>query len=524
MSEKSKNVNCPVCGAEIPVNEDKEQKHGISELLKSWLGIEEQEPKSSEKEEVNENVLQSVSISPIKKTVGETLKEALSHRLINRLVAVIISVLMLALMFTPFVNVTVEPEYGADYELKFSGINALQLSTVSSILVNENILSDDIFGENGMSVTTENLKQDVILNAMSEKLGMTGFSLIASALFLAYAILCIVLLIVSVRNLFNELVSVIKKLPEAERHSSDGVLCMLLCLLPAVCFFLIQTFRVCTKNYFYETLLTVKASPAWGATISIIIAFLGTVFICGANLVSQLSKNRRYFNGKRLRSMVCGILVIFVMISLFLPCLSIEVWKYESVNKLNVSVTDITSITEYELRQFGFVTVDSELTGIIDGSFKSGDEKADAGISFLTVLLLGSGVETAISLYDGVTSVTGLMLIFIGFWLWIMIRRSFFGVDKFKMVNTFKVFTLLFSILNLVNITAITHIGSMCLNLYTPYYAEINLGIGVIMTFVFTLLAVILRLNPKNLTDGDDADAYDNADTSYAPYVIDQKR
>ena len=523
MSEKSK-IQCPVCGAELPVNESKGFKHGMAEILKRLLATDEVEPSISQGEEQTDD-LQNVSITQAKKSVGERIKAVFSYKVINRIVVLLLAICMLALAFAPLVSTTVQAEDGTEYTVSLSGLDGAKMTVVSAVLLTEkNLYESDLyeklFATPEQEMTPEDtLKQGMLLSAIDGKVGLNGSPIAALLIFVTYAILCLVLVIVAIKNLISELIAYKKKRFRAKRYGADGLLCMLFCLLPVLCFLFMNMCEFCTRNSALGRLMIVDFGLAWGAVVSFVVALLGSAFVCIAGSVALLRSNRLYFNGIRLRSIICSALIIFIMIATLLPCLKINVWNENAeVDKaMQVNLMTFGEMSSQDRKQYRVIPVEESLRAQLAAE----EESKGAGESFVNTLLMGSNVSTIRVLYGAVMAVTGLFFLFAGLLLWALLRKSFFDSKRTKMISAFKVFTMICVTADLILAVALKSICEMSLKGDLSSFIEFKLGTGVILMFVcmIVMLAIRLKAKKKKVTYMDED--YDNADVSYAPYVLD---
>ncbi len=528
MSEENKNPICPICGTEVPVNKTKGKKQGFSKTVKEFLGIAEAETEPPIEEKTEKDAFQNVSISPSQKTLAAKTEELLSHRFINRLIVLGISVCMLLLLFAPFTKISLTSGKKT-YDLKFSGTNGIQLATVSMLLIEENseyenmFLSDLASKAENSDTTEENLKLSLLLYSTSNKIGVSGGAFIATVLFIVYGILSLSLVIISAKDLLTELNALIKGGGGAEKHGADGLICMLFCLLPAVCYFLTQLFLYCAKVYYIDDSVAITGGLSFGAVLSIIVAALGTVFVCATNLTALRQKDRYYFNGEKLRGALCGLLIILIMISVTLPCISINVADknlYENT-AIQLDATDISpmpydEVILYKWQDTAEVIEAHAYTALYDNNLPE-----NLGEDIIKTLLVNPDTTSTYKLLDGIVAACGFVLFFSAFCLYGILRRCFFGIDSLSTVNTFKVFTFITVVINTIIVMSINFASSMFLN-EMFYRIRIGVGFGAILMLVCAFLALIIPLKVKKQANKSDEKDYDDADVSYAPYIVKQ--
>lgn len=525
MTENSNKTTCPVCGAEVPINEDSKKKGGVSGFLKTLLELDEAEKEDSAEKEVSRDPLQDVTVSYEKKSLGGKLEALLSHRFINRFIALFLAILMFAMMFAPFTKITVD-DGNDDYELDFSLFDGLQISTISSLMSETSGLRDELlYDQNYSEIITKKqeeklLVQSVLLYTLSGTSEASGSIFAATVLFVFYGIFCLTLLISSVKDLLGEVISIIRKRPSDKERRSDGKFCTVLCLLPAVCFCLMQMFRFCVKNRFISDQITADATLTWGAVASIVIATVGAALACATRFISELRKDARYLNGERMRSIVCAVLAVCVIIAIGLPLMKVDVWNTYGEATLTASATDITAISSDERAEYLYMSFVDELSSEIASLVRYNSIPENAGGDLITTLLIGSGMYSLQSSFDQIVALTGLTLLFAGLTLLCLLKKIFFGEEKHASINVFKVLTFICAALNTFILSTIKYSGLFYLNLNADYGVIFDLGTGIIIMLVCSFLAMIWRLKWKKEASGSGDKDFENADVSYAPYVV----
>lgn len=147
---------------------------------------------------------------------------------------------------------------------------------------------------------------------------------------------------------------------------------------------------------------------------------------------------------------------------------------------------------------------------------------AHAGETFFNTLLITSNAVTVYTLYAVMEIVSVLTLLFAGLWLFGVMRRGFFGKKRRRLVNWFKVLTLICVCVNFIFVLIIKSLLDACLQGNLVYLVRFGMGKGIIVMFLCTLFAVVWRLHEKRAVQYADEE-YDNADVSYAPYVLLEK-
>ncbi len=366
-------------------------------------------------------------------------------------------------------------------------------------------------------------KKALLLYAMDRDMGMSGSFIGAMLMILVYVILCLTLVIFSAKELIVEILAQRKNRTTPIQYRSDGILCMLLCLLPALCFFFTQMCRYALKNALLDTVFTLEIGLAWGMVMTLILAALGTVFVCLVSLLARLHLNRRYFGGIRIRNAVSALLVIFVMITVALPCVQVNVWNptTNEVGSAQLSLSELGEITGRERQYYRSMSLEGE-GGMLESYWNASKDTAEtAGDELLHTFFMTSRISSIRDMYGVLMAFAGITLLLCGFWLWSLLRRIFFCGTKRRMMNTFKFFTFVSATVILVTSILLTYLAELCLSGDLFYILEFKLGWGVVAMFICMLAAIILRSTMKKQKRYIDV-AYDNADVSYAPYVFEK--
>ena len=532
MSEKTKKTVCPQCGAEVDVNEKKDFK----KILDTVRGLLEDEEVDSietlEQDAMADAPLASspdASVSVAKPSLREQIKNVFGNRLINRLVVFLLAVCMLALSFAPFVRYEVATSDDVVYRMSYSGADNVQISLYSMFMGGPAKLDTSTYEQALRQMTDPEdkvtlLKQMMTVASVYSQKGTHITSMLASLLFVVYVLFCVIFVVVAGVNLAVEFFTAKKNRRRIKKCASDGLLCFLLCLLPALCFLMLQSCELCTGVGVLSFVTPMGARLSWGAIISLVLAILGGIFVCASHSLGVLRVNRRYFDRARIKHMLTIVLIVLVLLSTLMPCLQVQMIDVSRGKELSLGmnfweIREMTSNEWMAIRKAPTKVNQEYITTLVATSELS----EHAGKTFCNTLLITSDAMMIYTLYVFVEIVSLLTLFFGGMWLFAVMRRGFFGKKRLRMLNLFKVLTMICVCLNFIFTLIIKNALDACLRGNLLYMVRFGIGKGMILMFVCALLAVILRLREKRAVQYVDEE-YDNADVSYAPYVRSAKR
>ncbi len=528
MSENSKKTVCPQCGAEVTVNESKDLRQ-ICNILRGLMEDEELDTEEivTEELEVVEETLQDVSISVSEnKKPRDKIKSFVSNQLINRICVLFLAIAMLALAFSPFVSYNVVGEDNKTYTIGFSGADMIRVlvgsatySDVSDSYYDHSLNADDENKNSNISIKDE-LKKETLLSIERSGVGIKFTVVIAVLAYIVHFIFCVILFVLATKNLISEFFVSRRNRKRVKKYGSDTMPCVILCFIPFTLFCILQACRLCT-GYGVLNGVAFGADIALGALLSVALAFVGTVFVCIARSVGTLSSNKRYFDRLRVKHIICVFLTLVILLSTLLPFMQVK--NSEAGAKVSMSVTqwDIREMTRTDREKYYKQYYTNEDKDELIETEPSNDE--NESVEFVNGVLLGSNIPTIRVLYFVMELATSLTLLFGGILLLILIKRAFFASRRRRAVNTFKVFTALAVSFSLIVAVVFNIVFQQCLPKATLLYVDLSLGVGIVLMFICMILLVCTRLRAKKDLVYIDED-YDNADVSYAPYVLDNMK
>ena len=514
MSENNEKTMCPESGTEAAVNESGTLEK-ICDMLTNLCEDDTPDDDNIELcEQAGEDVvddLQKISVSSdVKHTFGYKVRNILSNNLINRLCVFLLSLAILLLSLAPIANYKLSANEES-YKIGFSGFDLSQVVLYSVVGGGSYQEPDAVASAEEAPLSEKDvLEANSLITAKRHMLGLKPTVLIACALFITYFILCAVFFILAAKNLIVELFSKKENRKRLKKYASDTMPAVLLCFMPVIFLFVLEACRLCTNNVLLGG-ISLGASLSGGAVASIVLAFLGTLLVCMARCAAIAKIGKRYINRSRIKHIVCAFLIIVLLLSSLLPFLDMK----SKDQNMSISMSDIREMTfgEYEGYYLAHYNQPDESISIENGIVD--DE-------LVNTVLFGTGNYIVYLLYIVIQMTYALILLLGGLLLLGIIRRGFLGKAKVRSINILRVFTLV--VVSLAFVFSLIFKSMIEHNLYitTWRYLSIDVGSGVILMFVCSVLALCVRFSPRKTVEYVDSD-YDNADTSYAPYVVNDK-
>ncbi len=185
---------------------------------------------------------------------------------------------------------------------------------------------------------------------------------------------------------------------------------------------------------------------------------------------------------------------------------------------MGVSIWDIREMTAAEW--MSYETAPTRINQEYISALGAMPELADyEGEVFFNTMLITSNVRRMFTVFALMEFVSLLMLVFAGVWLFGILRRGFFGKKRRFMINFFRILTLILVCVNFIFVLFIKSTLDLCLRGELMYVMRFSVGSGMLIMFLCALLGVVLRLHEKRPIVYADEE-YDNAEVSYAPYVL----
>lgn len=535
MSENNKKTFCPECGAEVNA---KEEKKTFNKILNAIRGVLEDEVVDTD-EELEKALIEEETLKTSPDATAKAAKPSLrgffkmifGNRLINRLIIFLIAVAMLVMTFMPFTTYQVKMSDETVYTVNYSGVDMVQ-NSIFSMFASGTVSDIDTAAYEQALQNMPNpaekvalIRQMTLAFSIYTQKGAHLTSMLTSMLFVAYAILCTLLVIFAGVNLFSEFFTGKKSRNRVKRFASDGVLCFIVCLLPALCFAMLQACELCTGRGVLRFVEPVGgAHLSWTAVLTLVLAFIAAILSCLSHSVGVTREDRRYFDRRRVKHILSVVLIIAVFISTFLPFIQINVIDIQTGKEMvmGVNLWDIREMTANEWMHYynSPERINQEYIAAL-GAMPSLSEYE--GEIFMNTLIIPSNVQIVFTLFAVMGYFTLFLLLFAGVWLFATLRRGFFGKKRRFMINSFRILTFICVCFVFLFVMMLKNAMDFCMRGDMMYVMKFSFGGGVLLMFLCSLLGLSLRMKEKKSIVYADED-YDNAETSYAPYVLKEKK
>lgn len=565
MSENIKNMVCTVCGAalsddgvctvcghreEISASEDiaKSEEAAVSEdIAKSEEAPDSEDIAESEETSVAEDVdkstdaetvvntpaeseqkhptddfslLGNVSVADAPMTFWQKIVNLFSKRILVRAIVLALSLILLVFVFTPFASYKIE--VGGDrYDVSFSPKDSVSITVNYGLIFLSRLNRQPVPGlDEELRLDESSAKHSFMTTAMIRQTGLRTTVIIAAIMSVIYTLLCLISALLALKGLISELTMRKKGIYRHKRYAADGLICMIACLMPAIIFCFLQAFD------FGITILSeygcrgLGTSMAWGAILAVMVSILGSAFVCAASFIKLIENEEKPFTKLRITRMVCCALMILLVVSIFLPCNTISIWHANGeTDNYFVDVMDIKELPVSDLKAYRATALHYG-TAIIDDLDKGqvGNIQTDDTGETLFHTVMICRIDPRI-IYRAVITVTMITLLFVGFLLFSTIRHCFFEIPKFRGMKALKVFATIAIAIYLIMMIVLNIVVMLCLRLDLSYAVGFSIGIGAIIAPVIMVALLIIRQKSVKKVINRNTD-YDNADVSYAPYVL----
>ena len=518
MSEKAKNTISPEYAAEINASESENMQNDLKGLVEDDVASGEYVEKYAMEADTCNDSFQNISVSSLNvgASFGDVAKKIFSHHIINRICVFLLAIAIFALSFAPIVKYDLLPSEKND-TIGFSGADTIRL--VISTVIDDDQSPWDPLGEavkeRFISEKNGNLKLGALITAQQDGVAITGTVLFSVVVYCAYFILCTVFLILALKDLLVEIFMAKKNSKHLRRHKSDTMFCVILGFTPVLFFSMLQAWKLCTNNVLQRQTYS-SVGLSFAAVLTVIVAFLGFLFVCMVRYAVCADSEERYFNPTRIRHVICIFLVLMMLVLTFVPFVQIEASKRKD-NSIGASIWDVREVTieEYESYYYSYRDFVSRRGAYIESVSKNYNTDAD----FVNALLLSAGRTIVYGIYIAMEFVSAATLFFAGMLFVCLVRRCFLGLGSIKTINFLKVFMTIAGVAELALAVIFKSVLEEVLYDLSLRYVSIGLGAGVTLMLVCAICIDCVRLSSKEEIEYIDND-YDNADVSYAPYVI----
>ena len=266
---------------------------------------------------------------------------------------------------------------------------------------------------------------------------------------------------------------------------------------------------------------------SWGAVLSVILALCGVVLLFVKNFLKVTQTLRRYFAKTKAKAFVCMVLITLVIISAFLPGINVHVydpWGSDKEEKLELKFSDVYEVSSDEMKYYSTLVKGDSYNYIIECADKTvHDSKSNKCMAenIFNTFISGCCRFDVRESYMFIELITVVILVFAGILLLDAMIKMIFEKTLIRKTKPLKILTLIFSCVNFLLIIFLLCIAN--LNLYGNLVNVLSftIGTGTVLMPTAIIAFMVLSLEFKKYVYIEKG--YDNADVSYAPYVVDKK-
>ncbi len=350
---------------------------------------------------------------------------------------------------------------------------------------------------------------------------------VLSALVISIVLLiCTILLIYSFASLSKEIMG--KFTHKKQKNSAFNSQLHMLWLLSMLLFSAI--FCLSSLGYFGKgTPLSSYSANGCGLSYGIILALVFSSVISVYSVFRLLllnSEKQKSEPSPYIKKLFMLLLVFVILISAFMPVVSMTFYKggimLSKTEKLGISVGDIPLLSESEVKYHNSIGNNSHTENVLktcEDIFFSSSDKSAMSKSILSDLIIGVDKNDVSPLF-AVIKITVCVLLFIVSVLIVNILRSFLlGEHRGKAIKRFKILAALLAMAESVLSIVLAVISMLAVSSELSSFISVSFGMGPTLLFISAILLLFMRAESD--TKSEYADSwYDNADVTYAPYVV----
>ena len=476
------------------------------------------------------SLMKNVTISECECTVAQTVSLAFSKKIVNRSIVLAVAILLFSLIFTPFAKYDMET-LGRDdsITIAFSPKDCVELAVRSAVFLDDvSITETDIYKkmvlaqEEGDLEEEELVKKNIMISAMNRNAPMRATVLVAAVVSVIYAILCLILLCIAIKDLIIELLLIKKKGKVKKRHASYAIICMIACLVPILMFSFSQAFDFGVYGVYTKGYEGFANELAWGAITCACFSVLSAIFACAVSFFEIAEHDTKIFTRERIRGIVCCILLVILIISVFLPIISINIWdQYGVIDELHVNMLDISEMSSADRALYR--SIHKEYGDKLFENLELSEEIADDSLAktLFHSIIYGRSNPGILSIF-WILSVCATLII-LGLLLYKLIKHTFFGSTRMGGIRTLKVLMVISITIDLFMAYIFLDLAQRCLYGRMLNIIEIKWGVSFALMIIFAMATILWRLKKKEKKSGQVLKSeYDAADVSYAPYAVDE--
>ena len=462
----------------------------------------------------------------------------LFNKLLLRAVALCVAALLLVFAFLPFGKTTFY-DNEEEYTISFSTIDAIEFSVSSLSFMNDSEIINSKpykeltelqrkleYGVPSEQNLNEYLKLNYKLTLMHRDNAPRIGVLLAGVLSLTYLVLAVAFAILAAVSFALQLKAHFcsDKTEKPFFKAALKLMLVMLLLLPIIGYAFSHLVTVPKLGIFAY----VESSGSVGVcyVLSLVFASLASGYICTCLRMSNKKRKTRENFTRVIKNYVSIGVVVLSFIALVIPAVTLR-FKHideDSVDKASeyISLYELSEIGASELQQYANTTSASARMTIIKASGAALDGNFDEKYEPNTILNLIniSYARMDISVMNTIIMlVTVALYIFLALLAWCILRKMFLEEDC--NVKPFKVLSILLAIANTALLFVLAMVSDSCATQSVGEAVDVKIAVGPIIVLACVIAAAVFAHTNKDMTEYVE---YDDADVSYAPYVVDYQR
>lgn len=460
---------------------------------------------------------------------------------ISALVFILSVTMLLLALFAPFAySEAVIDEY--DVEIEYTGVDLFKVFYCSLLSMSDRQIANTSLYEQTM-LDYMSLRESMPKSEKMEKLSQIGknmlfitlarknvdlrFETVFAAVALSLILLiCAFMLFSSLVSLSKEVLAKVKGKKAANLSFKRQLhsLWLLFFLLPVFAFSMsfagcwgkgenLSSFSVSGHGISYGTVLLV--------IFTVLVSLYSVLRIALINSEKQKDEHLPY-----LKKLLMLLLVFAVVISAFMPIISISFYKRSGVSQktenLGISMADVSLFSSDDIKYYKTTKKGENEEILLDAAkdiFRSSTDKGDIAENLLGDLIIGVD-RNDVSIIFLIMHISAYVLLTLSALLLLNIARSLFlGEHRRKSIRRLKIFVALFAMVQAVLGIVLTIIAMLAVSPNLSFVMSVDFGLGPVLLFVFALFLLFVRVDSDEQSKYADC-WYDNADVTYAPYIV----
>ena len=462
-----------------------------------------------------------------------------SDKFIAKSIICFISLILLLLaLFSPLAYSNVTADDGYEYTLEVTTFDNINFAFCSLFAYSEQSLAEMDAFENAAELSTNSLREQFkysdksndsfkklfTLTLMNRRAPVRITILVNGLVSVIYIILCLILFVNALRDLFFEMLSKLGKTAPMQNISekTEHFLRFLLLALP---FFFFSNIAACNLGYtnIFLGIKTLSSGISFGFILSVILLLLANAFIVWRHVVNFENGPIAFAKRIRVKDIICLACGVVFIMSAFLPCVSMSIARIDgrrmSKEAEFVSFADLFEISSHDIHYYKEESSEFAIS-LMDKILADAPSSFDQENELFYYCLCKRSSNSAKILFLAITLVNLIsLIIFAGLFSGItdrLLNSTQIKKMKFKKILLTLVSCVQFVLCWLLTMLSMT-LGSSWQIDGSVYNIVFDIGLAPVLSLIccVVLLFVLEEKKQKEI----DA-SYDNPDVSSTPYIF----